>query len=338
MLRRTLLAAPLMAMAACGQKTKIDTKIGDGLDVKGLAASISDLAERAAPGVLGVAIGEPQHGDLYVYNGARPFPLQSVFKAPLAAAALAEVDAGRLSLDEVITLRDVDLSPPFSPVADAWPGISEYTVGDLLVHAAGRSDNTAADVLMKRIGGPGVVTAWLTAKGIADFHVDRYERELQPEIVGLASFRAAWKGETAYTTALAAVPDARKREATALYLTDPRDTATPEAMLKWLDALMTNALLSPASTARLLQIMTDSPTGPGRLHAALPAGARLAHKTGAARTVLGVNPASNDAGIYTLANGRRVVVVAFLSGSTLDDDGRDAIIADVGRAAIRALR
>jgi beta-lactamase class A len=337
MLRRTVLAAALAGLAGCNDKTKIDVEVGKELDLERLKREIPAIAARTGQGVLGVAIGVP-HGDVYNFNGSRRFPMQSVFKAPLAAAVLSAIDDGRVSLDETLELRDVDLSPAFSPIADAWPGVTRYTVSDLLVRAAGQSDNTAADLLMKRIGGPGAVTAWLVSKGIQDMRVDRYERELQPEIVGLASFRAAWKGETAYRAALDDVPDDRQREATATYLMDNRDTATPVAMMQWLDDLSGVSLLAPASTVRLLKIMTDTATGANRLHAALPAGARLAHKTGTARTILGVNPATNDAGIYTLKDQRRLTVVAFLSGSTLDDAGREAVIADVGRAALAALR
>lgn len=338
MLRRTMLAAPLALVAACGRNpNKIDTAKDDDLDVERLRRDIPAIAKRAEPGVLGVAIGEPKGGGVYTFNGERRFPMQSVFKAPLAAAVLAEVEAGRVSLDETITIRDVDLSPAYSPVADAWPQVASYTIADLLVRAAGNSDNTAADLLMKRIGGPGVVTAWLTAKGVQNIRVDRYERELQPESAGLASFRAAWKGEPAYKAAMATVPDARKREAMAAYLLDPRDTATPAAMMDFLDALVSGGLLSPPSTARLLKIMTETPSAPDRLKAAAPAGARLAHKAGTSWTVLGVGLATNDAGIFTLPDGRQLTVVAFLSGSTLDMAARETLIADVGRAALAAL-
>jgi len=88
----------------------------------------------------------------------------SVFKLPLGAAALSEVDAGRLNLAETVDLEGEDLSPPLSPIADAWPGRTIYTLGELFDAALRDSDNTAADVLMRRIGGPGAVSAWLQAR------------------------------------------------------------------------------------------------------------------------------------------------------------------------------
>jgi beta-lactamase class A len=264
--------------------------------------------------------------------------MQSVFKAILGAAALAEVDAGRLSLDETIRLTDADISPPYSPVADAYPGRRDYTVAELLTLAVGGSDNTAADVRLRRIGGPGAVTAWLVNHDIKEVRVDRYERQLQTEIVGLASFRTAWKGEAAFVAALREVPAIERRAATARYLGDPQDTATPRGVLTFLYKLNAGELLSPSSTRRLLQIMTETQTGAARIKAGLPAGSKLAHKTGTARTDLGVNPAINDIGIVSLPDGRRYAVAIFLSGSTAGEADRDAILAAATRALVRAMR
>ncbi len=264
--------------------------------------------------------------------------MQSVFKAPLGAAMLDQADGGLLSLGETITIRDVDLSPTYSPVADAWPQVSSYTIEELLKRAVNDSDNTAADLLLKRIGGPGALTAWLKAKGVQGMRIDRYERELGPESVGLASFRAAWKGDAAYRAAMASVPEARQREAADAYLIDPRDTATPAAMMDFLDALVAGSLVSRAASARLLALMSLPNRITNRLVAAAPSGAKLAHKPGTSWTVAGRSLATNDAGIYTLADGRQLTVVAFLSGATLEGDAREKIIADVGRAAIAAMR
>jgi beta-lactamase class A len=249
---------------------------------------------------------------------------------------LAQVDAGRLSLDEVIAIREQDLSPPYSPVADAWPGEKSYTVRDLLVRAVGGSDNTAADVLMKRIGGPGMVQAWLGDVGIHELRIDRYERELQTDIYGMAAFRPEWRGEAAFTAALAAVPPSTRQAAMTAYLTNHRDTATVSAALAFLRKLAEGQLLSRQSTELLLRIMTETTTGESRLKAGLPLGATLAHKTGTGRTDLGVNPATNDIGIITLKDGRRYAVAVFLAGSPASDAERDDIIADVARAVARA--
>ena len=326
-----------LALSACGSGSPQTASTTPRLNLPQLTTEVSRIAERARPGVLGVGVMNLESGESWDFNGERRFPMQSVFKAPLAAAVLAEVDAGRLRLDDTLTLADGDLSPPLSPIADAYPARRDYTVGELLAAAAGVSDNTAADVLMKRIGGPGAVTAWLLGEKVEEVRIDRYERQLQPDIAGMASFRPAWKGQQAYLAALNSVPPETRRRAAAAYLSDPRDTATPRGILTFLDRLDDGDLVSPASKKLLLQIMTETATGQDRLKAGFPAGSSLAHKTGTARTDQGMTPAFNDIGIVTLADGRRYAVAVFLSGSTLDAAGNEKILADVARAVTRGV-
>lgn len=338
MARFLLLLAAGLLLGACEPRLPQTVSTTPRLDAERLDEAGAAIAARAAPARFGAGLINLESGELWVLNGSERFPMQSVFKAPLAAAALAEVDAGRLSLDETITLTDEDLSPPYSPVAEAYPGRRDYTVEELIVLAAGRSDNTAADVLMRRIGGPGAVTAWLRNHDIEDMRVDRYERQLQPEIAGMESFRPAWKGTSAYLQALTAVPPADRQAATADYLRDPRDTTTVRDSLLFLSRLAAGELLSEASTEQLMTILTQTPSGPNRLAAGLPEGARLAHKTGTARTDLGLTPAVADIGVMTLPDGRRYALAAFFAGVTLPEAETDALFADFARAAVDAAR
>jgi beta-lactamase class A len=262
--------------------------------------------------------------------------MQSVFKMLVGAVVLAEVDAGRMALDEAISIGAKDLSPPRSPIADAWPGRAVYSAEELLVAAVSDSDNTAADVLMKRIGGPGAVSGWLQAQKIEEVRVDRYERELQPEALGLASFRPAWKGAS-FDTALATVPQAQRLAAAEAYLRDPRDTATPRGMMVFLSRLDAGELLSPGSTRRLITIMANSPRGPERLEAGFPKGVTFAHKIGTGSSFGGRTSAYNDVGIFTLADKRSYAITAFLTASTADEHARAALLADLGRVAVRAV-
>jgi beta-lactamase class A len=278
-----------------------------------------------------------ESGQLWTLNGERAFPMQSVFKMLVGAAALSEVDGGRLSLGEVFQITAEQLSPPRSPIADAWPGRTAYTADELLVAAVSDSDNTAADVLMRRIGGPGAVYGWLQAKKIDGVRVDRYERELQTEALGMAPFRPAWKG-AAFSEALATVPPEARRKATLAYLRDLRDTATPSGMLTFLSMLDASELLSRASTLRLVSIMTQSPRGPERLKAGFPKASSFAHKIGTGGTNQGLTTAYNDVGILTLADKRSYAVAAFLTGSTADETGRAGLLADLGRAIVRSVR
>ncbi len=312
------------------------------LDTARLEREFPALAARARPALLNVGVLVLANTHSWYSDYQTRMPMQSVFKAPLAAAALAEVDAGRLRLSERIHLAATDLSPPPSSINEGWPSppgayAMDMPAIDLIALAVQRSDNTAADAIMKRIGGPGAVTAWLRSKQINDMSIDRYERDLQPEVAGMPPFRPEWKDEAAWLAARDAVPPAVRESAMNAYLADPRDTTTAPAAIELLRQLADGELISPASTRLLLRLMSQTSGGPHRLRAGLPDDATLAHKTGTAATDLGITPAVNDIGIVTLKDGRRFVIAAFLAGSTATERERDGLIADAARLVMRAL-
>jgi beta-lactamase class A len=261
----------------------------------------------------------------------------------LGAAVLADVDEGRLKLSERIEIKDLDLSPGLSPIAAAWPtppaGYRQtFTVRDLLTRTVVDSDNTAADTIMKRIGGPGALTAWLRNKAIFEMRIDRYERELGQEMAGMVSFRPELKDEKTWLAARATVPPAQRQAAMNAYLDDPRDTTTVQDALNFLSKLANGDLLSKASTALLLKLMAATPHAPNRLKAGLPRGATFAHRPGSSGTDLGFTPATNDIGVVTLPDGRRYAIAAFLAGSTATEAARDALFADTAKLMLQAAR
>lgn len=336
--RRTLLAAaPAAVLAACEPGLPTTASSTPQIDLKGLDRTVAAIAAQAAPAVLGVGLMNLESAQTYVFNGDRRFPMQSVFKLPLAAAVFAEIDAGRLTPAEPFDVTKADLSTPFSAIGAAWPGRTVYTAQELLQAMVCTSDNTAADILMKRVGGPGAVTAWLVGKHITDIRVDRYERQFQPEVYGMASFRPAWRTDAGFEAARAAVPPATRLAAMRAYMADPRDTATPAAMVAFLQMLNREELISSASTRRLLELMARTQPGAGRLRAGLAKEVFLAHRPGTSGVEQGINAATNDVGLFTLPDRRAYAIAVFLTGSTLDGAGRDAVIARVASAALKAV-
>lgn len=335
--RTVLIGGATLGLAACNRGMAITVSRTPRLKMKRLNEAGAALAHKALPGILGASLMNLESGQLWSLNGERRFPMQSVFKVALAAAAFSEVDAGRLALSEMAAITDLQLSPPWSPIADTWPSRTTYSMGELLEAAVVDSDNTAADILMKRIGGPGVVTAWLQGKNVQEIRVDRYERELQPAVYGLAPFRPAWKGEAAFAAARATVPPQTRWQAMAAYMADPRDTATPRGMAAFLAALDAGELISDVSARRLIGLMSRSPRSADRLKAGLPKDAVLAHKPGTSGTDQGLTPVFNDVGIFTLADGRRYAATAFLTGATAGETANAALLADLGRVVIEAV-
>jgi len=317
-------------LAACGPQrtTELDPKF----DMQAMAREVKAIVEAAKPAEVTVAFMDPENAEVWSHYGDTPVPMQDLAVLPLAAAVLAEVDEGRLSLDEVLVIQETDLSPQPSAVATDWPDQDRYTIADLLAKAILHSDNTAADVLMKRIGGPGAVTAWLTARRVRGVRVDRYQREIQMEMAGLPSFRSAWKDETPF----AEVPEPRRRAALTAFLADARDSATAHGLIDFLSRLEAGELVSPASRELLLDLMEEGQSGAGRIAAGLPRGARLAHRTGTARPDLGLVPVVSDAGVITTRRGRRFAIAVLMRGCRGAPADCERILARTTRAMIAA--
>ena len=109
-------------------------------------------------------------------------------------------------------------------------------------------------------------------------------------------------------------------------------------MVDFLSALDRGELISAASTRRLLELMSLTTRGGARIRAGLPKDAFLAHRPGTGGGDQGISLAHNDVGIFRLADKRTYAIAVFLSGSTLNEAARDALIADVTRAAVRGVR
>jgi beta-lactamase class A len=125
-----------------------------------------------------------------------------------------------------------------------------------------------------------------------------------------------------------------KTKALAIYLADPRDTATPDAMAELLLRVHRKDLLAKPSAERLVSILERVGTATNRLRGLLPPGTVVADKTGSSETTDGITAATNDAGIITLPGAAgHVIVAAFLTAARGDDAARAHALALVARAA-----
>lgn len=305
-----------------------------------LDSGIAEI-EKASQGRLGVALLDLRDRASWSHRGTESFPTQSVFKLPLAVAVLQAVEAGKLKLDQKIAVTRKDLSLYHSPLARAFKGESAtYPLRELIRLAAGESDNTAADLLMRLVGGPQAVTAVLRGGGIGGISIDRYERVFQPELLGLPGYGWDEVIDTAgFRAKIEAIPAATRRRSIEASLADKRDSATPEASAAFLEGLAKGTWLrEPAHAAFLQKIITETKSGPDRIRAGLPKDARLAHKTGLGPGADGLNHATNDIGIVTLPDGRRFVIAIYLAGSQAAPKAREAAHAAMARLAVESLK
>ena len=303
--RRYTVAAAVFALSFAGMAPSVNalevsaTKTQDARLQRTLAA----LAQRARPGTLGVAVLDLQSGVEAGVNAGQAFPMMSVFKAPVAAAVLSRIDAGKLSLQQqvIVTRADVLNGSAVPSIGAHFRGERmTFTVEQLLQAAVSESDNTAVDALLKLVGGPQVVTAFLRAHGIAGMRVD-----LDEAGVG-RMFQDLKPGQEVSAKESAQASLERHRRGFKAFLAAPTNRSTPDAAVSFLRKLQGNELLTPASTQHLLDLMAAQ-TIPNRLRAGGPHGVRFADKTGTSDSLDGRTAAFNDIGIFTGPDGHTVV-------------------------------
>jgi beta-lactamase class A len=248
-------------------------------------------------GIAAALLGTPSRA---VLHNRRHFPMQSVYKFPIAMAVLHLVDRGALRLDQPMTVAKADLVPLtlHSPIREQHPEGATLSLRDLLRFAVSESDGTASDVLLRLAGGPASVTAYLRTLGIRDMAVATTEAEMA-------------------------------RDTVAQY----RNWATPDSTVALLAAFDAGRGLAPASRALLENWMTATSTGLARIKGKLPADAVVAHKTGTSNTDRGFTYATNDIGLMKLPDGRRIAIAVFVSDSTAAQSVRELVIAEAARAA-----
>jgi beta-lactamase class A len=295
-----------------------------------LQHALDALAQRAQPGVLGVATLDLTTGASAGVNADRAFPMMSVFKAPVAAAVLSRIDAGSLSLSQPVTItrHQVMGGSAVPSVGAHFRGESmTFTVEQLLKAAVTESDNTAVNALIRTLGGPSTITTYLRAHGVDGMRVDIDEADVSQVFEGLRP------GEMEPQNESPAAARERYERGYKAFLADPRNCSTPDAAIAFLRKLVKGELLSPESTQRLLALM-EAQTIPNRLRAGLPQGVRLADKTGTSGSFGDRRAAYNDIGIIRWPNGHTVLVAGFLRDSPMTDKARDALYADIARSVV----
>jgi beta-lactamase class A len=294
---------------------------------------IGDLG-RSFDGRVGIAVRSVDDGWAIGWKADELYPQQSVSKLWVSIAAMDAVDKGRVSLDDQVTLTRGDLTLFHQPIAALILGGGYTTsLGDLMVKAITTSDNTANDKLMRAIGGPAAVRAVIASKRLGAIRFYNGERALQSRIAGLI-WSPSYSIGNAFYDARDALPLAIRKAAFDRYVNDPYDGAAPSAIVDALARLKRGELLSPGSTQRLLNIMSNTKTGANRLKGGLAPGWVLNHKTGTGQ-VLGANQAGyNDIGILTAPDGKSYAVAVMIKLTSVPLPVRMTLMNNVVRAVI----
>jgi beta-lactamase class A len=283
--RRTLLAATLLApLGACGSL---------GVDAPGrssaaatddhvAAARFAELESRFGTR-LGVYAVDSATGQELSHRADERFPMCSTFKVLAAAAVLDRNPTEHLDLR--VRYRPTDVVP-FSPITESHVD-GGLTIRELCDAAIRYSDNTAGNLLLDDLGGPGEVTTFARSLGDRMTRLDRREPELNSAVPG-----------------------------------DDRDTTSPRAIAADYRELVLGSRLDEADRALITGWLVGNTTGGTRIRAGLPADWRVGDKTGAGR--YGV---VNDVAIAWPPDAAPIVLAVLSARLTPDAEGDNVLIA-----------
>lgn len=252
-----------------------------------------DALERRDDARLGLVAIDTGSGATVTHRAGERFAFASAAKVFIAATVLDDARSG--DLDAVVPIEQRDLLS-YAPVTSQHVG-SGMTVRALLDAMLRSSDNTAANLLVARVGGPSVVQQWLRGIGDQVTQVVRVEPDLNEATPG-----------------------------------DERDTTTPAQFAADLRTVLLGDALRPADRKMLVETMAGTTTGAATIRAGVPTGWSVADKTGT-----GSYGVRNDIGIVTPPGRAPIVLVVMTSRSRADAKPVDALVAAATKVTVAAL-
>ncbi|KAF0813499.1 Beta-lactamase OXY-1 [Andreprevotia sp. IGB-42] len=296
--RRTLLLAAATLPLALALKNRAVAATGDPVSAgtaAGSAPALLAALEKQAGGRLGVCAIHTADGVQTGYRVDERFPFCSTFKLMLASAVLARSVHATGLLQQRIRYGKRDLVS-YSPISEKHLG-EGMTVAELCAATIQYSDNAAANLLIQLLGGPAAVTRFARSIGNNTFRLDRRETALNTAIPG-----------------------------------DARDTVTPAAMARSVQALALGNALPATQREQLQAWLRGNTTGGKRILAGVPAGWAVGDKTGT-----GAYGTTNDIGVIWPASGAPIVLAVYYTQHGADAKPKDEVIAEATRIVVAAL-
>ncbi|MBP0112564.1 MULTISPECIES: class A beta-lactamase [Bradyrhizobium] len=246
--------------------------------------------ERESGGRVGLYAENLVNGKKLAWRADERFVMCSTFKASLAACVLGRVDRGEEQLAAMIPYGQADLLE-YAPVARENLAAGKMSVGEMCKAIVELSDNTCANLLLARIGGPAALTGFWRSLGDTTSRLDHDEPELNRSPPG-----------------------------------NPQDTTTPAAMANNLRRLVLGEALSAQSRVQLTEWMVNCKTGANRLRGGLPAGWKIGDKTG-----YNGKDAAGDIAVAWPKPDTPVLITAYVQGGTPTPAKIAGVFAQIGR-------
>lgn len=250
-----------------------------------------DLAaiEQHIGGRIGVSVWDTQNDEHWDYRGDERFPMMSTFKTLACATMLSDMDSEKLDKNATAKVEERNIVV-WSPVMDRMAG-QTTRIEHACEAAMLMSDNTAANIVLRSIGGPNGVTRFLRSIGDGATRLDRFEPRLNEAKPG-----------------------------------DKQDTTTPNAIVNTLHTLLEGDALSYESRIQLKIWMQDNKVSESLMRSVLPKGWSIADRSGAG----GFGSRGITAMIWK-ENHKPIYISIYITETDLSLQARDQVIAQVSQ-------
>ncbi|MFE6223210.1 class A beta-lactamase [Streptomyces sp. NPDC057854] len=249
---------------------------------------------------LGVHAHDVRSGRTLAHRDRERFPMCSVFKPLAAAAVLRDLDHDGTFLARRLTYTADDVQRSgYSPVTEHPDNIAAgLTVSQLCDATIRFSDNTAANLLLRELGGPTAITRFARSIGDPVTRLDRWE----PELNSAEPWRIT-------------------------------DTTSPRAIARTYGRLVLGRVLEPADRALLTDWLLRNTTSVTRFRKGLPADWTVADKTGG-----GKYGGNNDVGVVWPPDGGPILLSVLTTRFEREATGVDELVAAAAAIVADELR
>lgn len=247
-----------------------------------------DQAIASTGGTVGLIVyDDAQGGVLYSTNADQVFPAASLIKLPIVLAVYDLAQTGQVNLDERLTLQESDKVGGSGQLQNEATG-NTYSIRELCNYMLRYSDNTAGNMVLRKLGGFDQVNAIIQQLGATNTSVKRFFLDQAAQAQGVENL------------------------------------TTPTDMLLLLRKLQNGELANAADTRAILAAMGQNDDA-SKLPAQIPSGVAVAHKSGTLPADSPAGAVEHDVGIFELPGGKNYIVVAMSAGITSNQAGTDAI-------------
>jgi beta-lactamase class A len=294
-------------------------------DLAALRAQIEKVLPRAR-GQVGVAVKHIESGTELMINADQTYPMASTYKVPILAELFYQRAEGKIALSDRIEVNPSDVHPggTIALLLDG-PGL-QMSVHNLVNLMMRVSDNSAADILINRLGAANV-TARMRKLGLDKIRVDRSTLEMILDQEGLDYSTYGKLPLPQLRERLDTVDSQTAARANERFNSTEKDVATPRQMTSLLEKIIRGEIVDRVSSDEMIEFMNHSMIGEARIPSMLPQGTRVVHKTGT------ISGSTNDTGIVFLPNGSHLLITVLTKDAKAATADRERVIAEIARFA-----